>query len=334
MGNRITIQDIADVSGISKSTISRVISNNGYVDEKTRRLVSKYISELGYKPQKKHKGKGVSDLVMITSGLLMSPVHITIIESIVKELESNGLKAMISYNSFDDYKLEEYLLYARDRDFAGVIIIGFIETPKLINCLKTMKCPIVLFNQEFKGMDVNVVGMDDFQGGYLAAKYLIEKGHKRIGLLMGYKKAKATLKRETGFREAMKDYGLKVKDSDIYYGDFTEKSGLEYADKVFKNRVDITAIVSCNDLMTVGLNNRLIELGYKIPEDMSIVGFDDSLVTKLISTKLTTISYDFYRIGKTAAEMVLDSINNPLNSKRKISFSPTLMERDSVKIVC
>lgn len=333
MKKKITIQDIADASGVSKSTISRVVSNNGYVDDKTRTLVMKYINELGYKPQKKHKGKHVRDLVMIASGLLSSPIHITIVESIIKEIEGKGLKAMVSYNSFDIYKLEEYLLYARDRDFAGIIILGLIESPNLINTLKTIKCPIVLFNQDFRGMDVNVVGMDDFRGGYVAAKHLIENGHKKIGLLMGYKKATAAGKRETGFREAMKDYGLKVKDSDVFYGDFTEASGREYAKKIIENRDGITGIVSCNDLMSVGLVNGLIEGGYKIPEDISIVAFDDSIFTNILTKKLTTISYNFEQIGNTAAKMILDDINNPYNPKIKINFSPSLIERESVKII-
>lgn len=333
MGKRVTIQDISDASGISKSTISRVISNHGYVDEKTRTIVLKHINELGYKPQKKHKGKNVRDLVMIASGLLTSPIHIAIIESIVKEIEGNGLKAMISYNGFDTYRLEEYLLYARDRDFAGVVIIGFIETPKLVSCLKTMKCPIVLFNQDFKGIDADVVGLDDYSGGYIAAKYLIERGHKRIGLLMGFAKATASFKREIGFRDALKDYGLKIKDSDIFYGDFTEKSGKEYANKILNKRDGITGIVSCNDLMSVGFINEFAKSGYSIPEDISIIGFDDSLLINILATKLTTVNYDFSLIGKTAANMILDSINNPYNPKRKISFSPTLIERDSVKII-
>lgn len=333
MKKRVTIQDIAHASGVSKSTISRVVSNNGYVDDKTRALVMKYINELGYKPQKKHKGKHVRDLVMIASGLLSSPIHITIVESIIKEMESKGLKAMVSYNSFDIYKLEEYLIYARDREFAGIIILGLIESPILINSLKTIKCPLVLFNQEFRGMDFNVVGMDDFRGGYLAAKHLIDNGHKRIGLLMGYKKATAARDRETGFREAMKDHGLKVKDSDVFYGDFTEISGREYAGKIIEKRDGITGIVSCNDLMSVGLVNGLIEGGCKIPEEISIVGFDDSVFTNILTTKLTSISYDFKQIGTTAAKMILDDIKNPYNPKRKINFSPRLIERESVRII-
>lgn len=331
MGKKVTIQDIAEATGISKSTVSRVVSNHGYVNEKTRTIVMKCIKELGYRPQQKHKGKHVRDLVMIASGLLSSPIQITITENIIRELESNGFKAMISYNDFDTYKLEEHLLYARDRELAGIVILGLIETPRIINLLKTMKCPVVLLNQDLKGLDVNIVGMDDFRGGYVATKYLIEKGHSRIGLLMGYEKATAIYQRETGFREAMKDSKLKIKDSDIFYGDFTEKGGINYAKNLIDKRDGITGIISCNDLMSVGLIQELIRSGFKIPEDFSVVGFDYSSITKIMTTKLTTINYDFSQIGITAANMILEDIKNPLNPKRKINFSPTLLEKESVK---
>ncbi len=330
MGKKVTIQDIAEATGISKSTISRVISNRGYVSEEAKEIILKSINDLGYKPQQKHKGKHVRDLVMIACGLLMSPIQITIINSIINKLESNGFIAMVSYNGFNSYRIEEHLLYARERKFAGVIILGTLETPKIINLLKSMECPIVLLNQELSGLDVNVVGMDDFHGGYIATKHLIENGHRRIGLIMGYEKATATFKRELGYREAMRDAGLKFKENDIYYGDFTEKSGSKYARSIIEKRNDITGIISCNDLMSVGLTLELTQSGLKIPENLSIVGFDDSFIMDILSTRLTTVSYDFNQIGIAAANMILEDLNNPLTPKRKCIFLPSLMQRNSV----
>lgn len=331
MSRKVTIQDIARETGLSKSTISRVITNNGYVNENTRAIVLEAINELNYKPQKKHKINDVSDLVMIVSGLLMSPVQITIIENIIKELHNYGLKSMISYNDFETYELEEYLLYAKERNFAGVILLGVLETPSLIATLKSIEYPIVLLNQELKGIDVNVVSMDDYRGGYTATKYLIDRGHKRVGLLMGYSNATAASKRENGYCDAMKDAGLKTLQSDVYYGDFTEMSGVKFAQRLFDTQSSITGIVSCNDLMTVGLIGELTRLGFKIPEDCSVIGFDDSLVTSISRTKITTVNYHFDKIGITAAQMIKDNLEKPFLPKRKISFSPELIERESVK---
>jgi len=330
MKKRVTIKDISDATGVSKSTISRVITNKGYVDEKTKSIVLNEINRMGYKPQKKHKNKSVQDLVLITSGLLMSPIQTTIMENIIEQLDNQGLKTVISYNKFNTYKLEEYLLYAKERGFAGVIMLGALETPGLAKILKNIDFPVVMLNQIIKGLDIDVVNMDDFQGGYIAAKHLIDYGHKRIGLLMGFQDATAVNKREIGFRQAMADHGLEVIESDVYYGDFTEKSGVEYAKDLVTNQRDITAVISCNDLMSLGLVQELTKIGKRIPKDISIVGFDSSIVTDILNVKLTTVSYDFDKIGITAAKMMARSIGDPFYPKMRISFLPKLSEKNSV----
>lgn len=330
MKKRVTIKDIAEATGVSRSTISRVITNNGYVDEKTRSIVMREINRLGYKPQKKHKNKIVQDLVLITTRLLMSPVHIKFLENIIEELDKRGFKAVISYNKFNNYKLEEYLFYAKDKGFAGAIVLGALETPELARILKNIDIPVIMFNQTIHGLDINAVNLDDFYGGYIAANHLIDFGHKRIGLLMGFQDANEINKKETGFRQAMADHGLEVKESDVYYGDFTEKCGVEYAKKVVETYTDITAIISCNDLMSFGLVNELTKMGKKIPEDISIIGSGSSMMTDVSNVKLTTVSYDIDKIATTVADMMARSAKDPFYPKMRISFSPKLSGNYSV----
>jgi len=327
---RPTITDIALLTGISRSTVSRVISGRGYVSEEKREIINEALIKLNYQPQKKHKTKSLGDMVLVVSGLLTSPVQVILIQNIVSALETSGMKGLISYNEFNPYRLEEYLAYAAERNFAGIILLGIIETPGVIRQLKRMNCPIVLLNQKISGLEADYIMLDDYQGGYIAAQKLIQLGHRRIGLLMGYAKAKAAIKRETGFRDAYKHAGLPVRESDIYYGDFTEESGMEFAERIIKRQSGITGIISCNDLMSAGLIFKLTQASYRIPEDYSIIGFANNFVTSVTGVNLTSVYYDFEAIALTAAEMIIDRHKNPYSEFRDVLFSPELKQGDSV----
>lgn len=330
---RITLEDLSVQTGVSRSTISRVVSNRGYVAAETREQILKAVRESGYRPTKKHKGRNVHDLVMVATGLLTSPVQIAIIESLVPAVEEAGLKALVASTQFSSYRLQEYLLYARDRQFAGIVLLGILETPEVVRLLRTMECPVVLLNQKIRGLDADQILLNDDEGGYQAARHLIDRGHRRLGLLMGYEKATAARQRENGFRRACKEARIELRSTDVYYGDFTERSGISYARELVSKKRDITGIVSCNDLMSAGLIFELTNLGRRIPEDFSVVGFDNTFVTALADTQLTTIDYDFTAVGTEAAAMILSRIDDPFQLPRQTRFPPRLTERLSVASV-
>ncbi len=327
---RTTISDIARLTGVSRSTVSRVITGKGYVSPHSKTLVLDTLNKLNYLPQKKHKSKGVGDLVMIVSGLLMSPVQITIIESIISTLDKAGLKAMVSYNQFDPHRMEEYLAYAGERHFAGIILLGILESPGVLRQLKRMDIPVVILNQEIQGVQGDLIMLDDYKGGYMAADCLIQKGHKRIGLLMGYADAKAAKNRERGIRDALENAGIELKGSDVHYGDFTQKSGIDYADMLLRQKSSITGIISCNDLMSAGLIYRLTQASSRIPLDFSIIGFDSTFVTGSSRIKLVSIHYDFQSIGQAAAEFVVKRNQEPYGEPGRIVFPPVLIEGNTV----
>ena len=327
---RPTISDISGLTGLSRSTVSRVISGNGYVSSDKRELILDVLKNVNYTPQKKHKTKGVGDLVMIVSGLLMSPVQIIIIESIIASLDKAGLKAMVSYNQFDPHRMEEYLAYAGDRYFAGIILLGILESPGVLRQLKKMDLPVVSLNQEIPGVRGDLIMLDDYKGGYMAAECLIKRGHRRIGVLMGYAEARAAQDRERGIRDALKDSDIDLKTSDVHYGDFTQKCGLDFAEMVLKKRSSITGIISCNDLMSAGFIYGLTQASVRIPQDYSIIGFDRTFVTESARLKLVSIHYDFQKVGEAAAEMIVRREGNPFGDPEKILFSPRLIDGNSV----
>lgn len=327
---RVTISDLSGACGLSRSTVSRVITERGYVGQEARASVLRAIRDLGYRPAKKHKGESVRDLVMISTGLLASPVQIELIQSIVPAVEASGFKAMVAYNQFDPYRTKEYLLYARDRELAGVIFLGVIESPEVLTLLRTMRCPVVLLNQRIKGVGADIIALDDFGGCYTATNYLVSRGHGRIGLLMGPAKATAAKDRERGFRRACRDSGVQIRSGDVRYGDFTEESGMAFAKDILRGRRDITAVISCNDLMSAGLVFELERGGRRIPEDLSVIGFDNTFVTRLASAKLTTVDYDFGAIGRAAARMIVRRLEDPMAKRVTETFTPELVVRASV----
>lgn len=328
---KVTIRDLESYTGLSKSTISRVITNRGYVSDENRSCVQEAIQALGYRAKKARTPTHVRDLVLVVDELLRSPIHINMIEGINEELSKHGKKALIAYNRFDTADIEDYVLYAHERQFAGIIMLGVLETSSLIDTLERIGIPLVLLNQELPRISANIIGLDDYLGGYQSTKYLIEKGHTNIAFLTGYKEATAVKKRELGYRDALKEIGVEPDEGLLHYGDFTQKSGEVFAQQIVEKNMDVSAIISCNDMMSVGLLETLRRNSKRIPEDYSVISFDESPYLKLCYDGLTIVDYNFHEIGKTAAQLLVENINMPYMSKKKVIFMPAFHEGKSVR---
>lgn len=328
---KVTLSDIEKETGYSKSTISRVLTGHGYVEAKTRDAIEAALARSGYARRVGKRVKAdVSDLVMITSALLESPVHIMLARGASACLHKAGKKTAIMYNPFTSLNTEECLLYAEKNGFAGIIMLGALEAPSMLDVLKRIKLPIVLLNQNLRGLDVDTVELDDYKGAYMAMRRLLSLGHRRIAFLGGYANTTTVQGRERGYRDALKEQGLKVHKEDIFYGNFQEESGMEYARQLKRRRSDITALISCNDLMSIGFLQEAQAIKWRIPEDISLITFDNTYYTQNMHPRLTAVDYDFEAMGASAAELLLGRIKEPDAAVRRITYSPRLFEGESV----
>lgn len=327
----VTIRDVAEKCGFSIATISRAFSNSTTVRDETRQKILNAAEELGYQyTPHSRKDSGRSPVVMLVVGDIMNLFYLGIIKGINDRFSEQGIKLAIFNSDYDPSREEEFVRFANEQRYDGIILITAMETAGLVALLKTISCPVVLANRYIRSMDLDAVCIDNYRGGYMAGSFLAERGHRQIAHLAGPGNSTASQDRERGFRDAMKDYNIELRDNMVRYGNLKRDSGREFGRYFLKELSDCTAVFCANDLMGAAFCEVLLESGLRVPEDVSIICFDDSTAAISGPVKLTTISRDPYPMGRAAAEMMLEALSGTDSRRRKVFFPPSLSVRDSV----
>ncbi len=330
MRKRVTLEDIAKATHTSKSTVSRVMTQKGYVAEESRQAILKAAQQMNYRPQKSHQTNYVRDMIMVIACQLSSEAQTTLANAIRLALEQHGKKTAIVSVDFGSRAVIEYIEYAMERNFGGIITLGVLETEELRETLRSLSCPAVMLNQTIEGVNAGKVEMADYEGAYQATEYLLKRGHTEIAFLNGYENAAAIADRERGFCDAMADHGFYAEDIHIIYKSFEESSGREFAEEMIRDHLPYTAVLTANDMLGIGLLQRLKECQIKVPEQVSLLSFGDTLISRMSSPALTVMYYDFQKMGEALAMMLLEHIERPFMRAKTISFRPRLIERESV----
>ncbi|MDR3588958.1 MAG: LacI family DNA-binding transcriptional regulator [Negativicutes bacterium] len=328
---KLTIKDIAKKSGHSCSTVSRVLNDSPFVSEKTRARVKKVIEDMDFRPNHVARGlvKGQMNIVVCIIGDRWNPFYAELFSAAEEVLNREGFLAVLCYTNYEPVKEEKYLEAALENNFAGVIMVTAPETQQLAENLAKLDCPVVLANRYLASVPTDVVLMDNYHGGYIATRHLIDLGHRRIAHWAGPDNSTASRDRVRGYREAMREAGLEVREGDILKGNLLESEGYQFACELLNNPRDVTAVFCGNDMMASGVVRAYSEHGKRIPQDMSVIGFDDSPVAVSGPVKLTTVRQHPEAMGQTAADLVLNRMTNKDQPHRKVVFSPELVVRDS-----
>ena len=225
---------------------------------------------------------------------------------------------------------DELLVLLKNWNLAGIIITGVFED-EFFQVLKTSEIPVVLVDSYVKGNSFLKVGLEDFKGGYLATKYLIERGHREILFVSPKIKPKGVLEeRLKGYKTALEEAGIPFKEKNVYeHG--TKIGECILLGKNLSKREDFTAIFVTADIIAAGVMSGLAEMGVRIPDDVSIVGFDDLDISLLTRPKLTTIHQDVEKKGIIAAQMLVDYIEEKYIKEKEVILPVYIVERESVK---
>ncbi len=326
-----TIKDIAEITGYSKSTISRVLTGKGYVKDSVKNEIQKVIKEIDYQPQEKHVIKEVRDMVMVIACQLDSEVQMQMVMSIQKKMKQHGLRTAIISAEFDENIAYEYIDYAREKNFGGVITLGVLDTPEFHTAVKKLQCPIVLLNQRIEGIDACSVKFAEYDVSKQATNYLLEMGHEKIAFLSGYENAVAIQERKEGFQHAMLEAGYEENQIHLIHKDFNETTGSVFAKEMIEAELPYTAVIASTDILCYGLVKELRKQKIQIPNDISVIGFGGSIFEKTIGPDITVIDYDFDQIGNDLADLLIENINKPLMKTKEIIYEPKLLIRQSVK---
>lgn len=323
---------IAEKAGVSCSTVSRAFTKNAKVHPDTLLKIQTAMSELG-----------IEDPNAVLTAPPPARQVLIIVADITDEFQADAIKGISDHlyqsdmitvlcNSNHDWQMEEtYLKYAEANHFAGVIIMSAVGSPKLIELLTHYSIPVILVNRFIRALDMDVVCIDNYRGGYMAARHLIENGHREIAYLSGSRLSTAHQDRLHGFTDAIMDAGLSLSPDHVFYGDNSRNSGKDFINHFFSRKNNFTAVFASNNPMAIGSLTKLQELGYHVPDDVSIICFDDTQLVKDGKIKLSTVSYDPYLMGAAAVDSLLSRIDKPFSEKIKITYSPHLTMRDSVR---
>lgn len=328
----ITIKDIAALAGVSKTTVSKIINNkDDSISKPTRDKVLKIMKEQNYVPNK--LAQSLVTKRTKTIGLLIPDIRNPFFTDISRGAEDFARKEgynIIFCSTDEDYEREaECVSMLCEKMIDGIIFTPSSITSHEENRYNDLDIPMVLVDKNIELSNAKgIVKVDNKNGTYEATKHLIKQGHKEILYLSGPLKNDISKERLQGYIRALEKNNLSVKEENIVEG----KYRYEWAYNFIKNLEEIkcTAICCANDLMAIGAIQALREKNFNIPEDISIVGFDDIETAKLIDPSLTTIRQPAYEMGAKASEILISSLKNKdKESVGTIIFKPSLIIRNS-----
>lgn len=328
-----SLKEVANMAKTSTATVSRVINETGYVSDEMKVRVYAAIKELDYKPlERKDSSKKTRTIALITPDI-ENPFFAKMtkeVSKIANELNYNILLINVSGLKNDG---GIFLMSLIDTRVDGIIYASSYRLGDVIEKAKNSKIPLVVLDREFKTIEVDCVAVNNNQAGFIATKHLTELEHKNIAFIGGNKYTEISVNRQEGYQRALEDSGISYDDKYVDYGDFSMKSGYEAAKRLISSCNSITAIVAANDLMAIGAVNYLNFKGYKIPNDISIVGFDDIELASSLTPKLTTVAYPLERMSELAMESILKQISDDESYCESVSLFPKLVVRESTGLV-
>lgn len=329
---RVTIDDIARLAGVSKATVSRVINNkNEGVGAETRKKIQKLIDDLEYKPNL--LARGIVTSKTKTLGLIIPDITNPFFTELVKAVENhankNGYTVIIANTDFSRIKEEDYVSTFIAKRVDGVILTSTVSDNNTIHSkFKKYNVPCVLLDRAMNTIDYDAgVYVDNECGLYISCEYLIKHGNKRIAFISGPKNVSTSKERIEGYKMALAQYQIEFDESLIKYGNFTLDSGYKAVWELNKGEIDFTGILASNDVMAIGAMKALRELGYKVPEDVEIIGFDNIELSSMIDPPLTTVQQPTLEMGKKAIEFLLSLIEGKTLRNRYIRLQPKLIFR-------
>jgi LacI family transcriptional regulator len=327
-----TINDVAKHTGLSVGTISKHL-NGIPVKPRNRLRIEKAIDELNYKVNE--FARGLKTNTTKTIGILipnLDNVFATTIVSIVEDrLLQYGYSTIIC-DYKDDGKLEnEKLNFLVDKMADGIIFMPTGNCHDGIRSMLESRKPIVLIDRMIEGIECDVVMIDNLNASYHAIEHMIANGHKRIGVITGQKNSFTSRERLKGYCRVHEDYGIPVDEQLIQFGDYKFESGHQLCQKLMKLESPITGLLVANYKMTMGAVMALNELNVNIPRDISIIGFGDLDMIRLIKPALTVVSQPMKEIGEIAVSLLLKRLRDDFSNYPTIVRQKTkLVERDSV----
>jgi LacI family transcriptional regulator len=329
-----TIKDVAKKANVSIATVSRILNDQSGYSEKTKSKVMQVIEELGYQPNA--VARGLINKRTHTIGVLFpklsSSLVADLLDGIEKAANDNGSSVIVCHTESNGEKTIKYLQLLIEKRVDGIIFASEILKEEYHQYITKSKMPLILLSTESYTYPVPFVKVNDYHASYSAAKYLIDKGHTKIGMISGNKEDIIAGKpRIEGFQKALSDHNIPLDDQNIVFSrGFTFPDGVEGLRKLLDQFPDVTAIFGASDEIAIGALSAAYQLGIKVPEDLSVMGYDNLQLAEMSIPPLTTVGQPLAKMGETAAKMLLKMLETGEVPESRI-MPHKIIERLSVK---
>lgn len=333
----VTLKDIAARAGVSITTVSNVVHNKkSRVSPELVEKIWQIIEQEHYVPSLSARTLTSKDSSIIgvityltpqtTGSTVGDPFMSTFVDSIEKRIREEGYYMMLRAVE----KAEELAVLCRSWRLSGMILTGMFQDA-FFYTMKELGIPFVLIDSYVDDRDVCSVGLEDERGGYIAARHLLEKGHRVIAFASPSVRPGGVIeKRLDGYRRALQEFGVGFDPSLVFTQEITVQEGKRLG-HLLAGRRDITGIFASADILAAGIMSGLAECGVNVPQDKSIIGFDDNYLARLTNPPLTTVHQDADQKGVLATDMILRQLRREEIPEKKLILPVRLVERGTVR---
>ena len=331
-GKVSTISDVAKLSGLSKTTVSRVINNHPYVSKEKKEQVLKAMEELGYTPNpsaRRLRGQLTTTLGVIVPRIV-NPFFSYLVNSIEQTAYHKGYQVLICQSNEDKEKELAFLNLLKTKQVDGIIMTAIENDWNIIQPF-TDYGPIVLCNEYVNHADVPIIRLDQYKGTYIGVKHLIEKGHQKIAYCTGglFDEQGKDKDRNYGYQKALKEARIVINPKWIFVNQHTIEDGKQVMKQILEMDDRPTAVFTGSDEIAGGMMIEAKGHGLRVPDDIAIIGFDDQPLAEMLDPRLTTIRQPVDQMGEKSVEVIIEMLHNPEMKIETYEMSIELVVRES-----
>ncbi|MEW5785751.1 MAG: LacI family DNA-binding transcriptional regulator [Bacillota bacterium] len=313
----VTIKDVAKIAGVSYATVSRALNGHPEINANTKQRIVQIAKEMGYSPNAIARGLVKKNTNMI--GLLVPDIRNPYFPEVARGVEdfanSEGINVFLCNTNWEEKKEIIYIKALREKRVEGLIIAPVTAVSHQRIKEENLKIPVVYIGSKSEDDNENFVILDNFKAAFTATEYLIGLGHDNIAFVGGFESSISNTDRVRGYREALKKHNLEKEINLVKSSSFKRESGYAIALEFINEGRVPSGILAANDIIALGVIEAFENNGYTVPEDISVIGFDDISFASLPKINLTTIAQPKYQMGAAAAQMLVQMIGSSGNKE-------------------